>query len=623
MGTFVSKLAGNSAATLVRDGVDLANQRATTALRNANTNLRQLSEFEFFNSASVTVNLPDIDVTGVDAQFPDAPEAPALDLVLPAFPTDIVFNTIPTLETGQVPELDSVAPTLLFPASPVPFAGTAPSSPTIDTDLVYPDAPTQVLPSVPSLIDLDIPVAPIIALPLFTEPLPTQSVVIPGLTFNWSEDPYTSAGLTAVQDSLLERIQGGSGFDSTVEQQIWDRSRTRETEGQLRSRQELLSNNAQLGFSRPTGSAQAGLDFLAQQTQNQINSLSRDIAIKQAELEQANFQTSIQAIISLEQLLIKDANDVQNRAFESEKFTQELMFNIYNAEIGKFNAELESYKAFTNSFDILVKAELQKLQVYVTELEGQKLIGQLNEQNIAIYSATLDGLKTEIDLYRGQVDAINARLQGENLKLSAFKTEIDGFSALIKAKESEISSYDTSVKAEATKMDAYTSEVRAFTARVEAYSQGILADKQKTDVAVQTEQLRLSQHALKLDVYSKTVDAKVSAFQAQATEFQSQSNAYATEVRTEGSRLDYESKRIDQSITFAKATTDVALQNARINIANIESSTNSLLEATKASAQVSANLAASSMAGISFGGSVSHGLSLGNSLSESHPFAAQ
>ena len=622
MGTFVEAVPLNDANAVVLDGVDAAGQRASTALRSANNNLSKLSNFAFYTGEPVNIALEEVPTDGVQANFPSAPIAPSLSLNLPDFPSDILFDVIPQLETGEIPTLDSEAPNLLYPATPTPFSEVAPTAPDIDTDIPYPDAPIQVIPSVPTLEDIDLPTVPIITTPVFTESLPTQALNIPGITFFWSESPYTSSTMTAVQSALLSRINGGTGLDPTVEQQIWDRSRTRETAGQLKSRNELLSNNAQTGFSRPTGSTLASMDFLAQETQNQVNGLSRDIAIKQAELEQSNIQSTIQSIISLEQLLMKNFNDVQSRAFEAERFTQELAFNIYNAEVSKFNAELESYKAFTQAFDILLRAELQKIQIYNAELEGLKLIGQLNQQSIQIYTAQLDGLQTEVDLYKTQLEAINTRLQGENLRISVYKTELDGYTALIQAKNSEYQGFKTTVEAESTKMDAFTSEVQAFTSRVDAYSKGILADRTKSDVAVQTEQLRLQQQSLKLDTYSKNVQAEVSAFQAQTLAYQGTTNAYSAEVRTEASRIDTENKLIDQRITNAKATVDVALQNAQINLGNINASSAQGLEAAKAVAQISGSLAASSMAGVTFGGTVSHDVNLNNNLGETHPFEA-
>ena len=618
VGIYVGEVYGNNAAQNVVDGNAAASKRADRALRQANNNLNTLAGFAFYTGEPISVSLDEVDDTPVQPQFPTAPVQPALSLNLPNFPPDINFNQIPQVDFGVVPTFDEEAPNLLFPATPSPSTAVVPDSPDIDTDQVYPDAPVQVLPTVPTLEDLQIPDVPIINLPVFDEQVPTQSIVIPSSTFTWSEDPYSDAMLTAVTSALLERIQGGTGLEVSIENQIWDRSRQREDITSTQAKQDLLNKEAQTGFSRPTGSTQAALDSLIQNNQNQANTLSRDIAIKQAELEQSNMQQTITSIISLEQILIGHYDKVQDRALEAEKFSQQIFFDIYNAELAKYNAELDTYRAFVLAFETQLKAELTKLEVYKGELEGQRLVGELNQQLLQIYTAELQGLQTEVDLYKSQLEAVNTRLSAENLKISVFKSEVDAFNAQIQAKNSEYQGYSTAVGAEATKMDAYTSEVRAFAARVDAYAKGIDADRVVTDVAIETEKLRVTQQSLKLDTYSKNVQAEVSAFQAQTLGYQGATSAYSSQVGAESSRIQAETATINQRIAHAQVKAQIALENAKINLANIEASSRQGLEALKATADVSASLASSSLAGLSNSSSVSHGLNLSNTLSESY-----
>ena len=618
VGIYVGAVYGNNAAQNVVDGNAAANKRAEQALRQANNNLSRLAGFAFYTGEPVSVSLDDVDTTPVQPAFPAAPIQPSLSLNLPNFPADISFNQIPQVDFGEVPTFDKEAPSLLFPARPSPSTAVVPDSPVIDTDQDYPDAPVQVLPDVPTLEDLQIPDVPIITLPTFNEVVPTQTIVIPSSTFTWSEDPYSDAMLTAVTSALLERVQGGTGLDVTIENQIWDRSIQREDALSRRAKQELLQKEAQTGFSRPQGSTQAALDSIVQNTQNQSSTLSRDIAIKQAELEQSNMQQTITSIISLEQQLISHFDRVQDRALEAEKFSQQIFFDIYNAEVAKYNVELETYRAYVLAYETQLRAELTKLEVYKGELEGQRLVGELNQQLLQVYTAELSGLQTEVNLYKTQLEAINTRLSAENLKISVFKSEVDAFNSQIQAKNSEYQGYSTAVSAEATKMDAYTSEVRAFASRVDAYSKGIDADRVVSDVAIETEKLRVTQQSLKLDTYSKTVSAEVSAFQAQTLGYQGATTAYGAEVGAESARIQAETTITNQKIAHAQIKAQIALENAKINLANIEASAAQGLEALKATADVSASLASSSLAGLSNSSSVSHGLSLDNSLSESY-----
>lgn len=620
MGQYVSQVYGNYAAQNVIDGISSGEERAEKALRQANTNLNNLANFGFYIGTPVSISLEEIDTTPIAPNFPNAPVQPSLSLNLPNFPSDIIFDQIPQLDPGVAPDFTETAPSLLFPATPTPSTAILPTSPDIDTDQIYPDAPVQVIPTVPTLLSLSIPDTPIIDLPVFSAVVPTQNIVIPGATFTWSEDPYSDAMLLALTSALLDRVSGGTGLDVTIENQIWDRSRDREGSTSVRPKMELLQKDAQTGFSRPTGSTLAGLDLITQNNQNQANTLSRDIAIKQAELEQSNITQTIQSIISLEQILIGHNDNLMNRALDAEKFTQQLFFDIYNAEVAKYNVELETYKAFVLAFDTQLRAEIEKLNIYQAELQGQKLIGDLNQQFLQLYTAELQGLQTEVDLYRSQLEAINIRLASENLKLEVFKSEVDAFTATIQAKNSEYQGYGTAVSAEATKNDVYTSQVRAFVGRVEAYAKEVDVDRLVSEVAVETEKLRLQQQSLRLDTYSKNVGAEVAAFQAQTAGYNGATTAYSAEVGAEAERIRAETRVIDQRITHAQVEAQIALENAKINLANIEASTRQGLEALKSTAEISASLAASSLNGLNFSSSVGHSLGLNNSLQESYNF---
>jgi len=619
-GDFVLGVAGNNAAANVVAGTATADERATKAFKSAQDNLDRLVNFEFFEGTPINLSLDDIDLTPVTPNFPDAPDAPVLNLNLPNFPPDIAFNAIPSVDFGETPTFDKEAPNLLFPATPAPSTAILPTEPSVDLEVVFPDAPVQVIPDVPTLLDLDIPDEPVIDLPVFTAAIPTQNIVIPGNTFFWSESPYTSTTLDAVRNSLLQRIQGGSGLDPTIENQIWDRAIQRESVTSLRPKNEQLQKDAQTGFARPSGSTLAALDFISQNTQNQSNSLSRDIAIKQAELEQENLNQTIQSIISLEQVLTSLHSSVQSRALDAEKFSQQVFFDIYNAEVAKYNVELETYKAFVLAFETQLKSEIQKLEVFKTQLEGQRLIGDLNQQSLQIYTASLQGLQTEVDLYKTQLEGINIKLSSENLKIQVFKTQVDAFNSQIQAKNSEYQGFGVAVNAEATKMDAFGKEVDAFASRIDAYAKGIDADKTVADVSIAIEGLKVQQQSLKLDTYSKTVAAELSGFQAQNQAFQSSNAAYGSQINAESARIQSEISVTNQKITHAQVKAQVALENAKISLANIEASSGQALAAIKATADVSSSLASAALAGLNHSSSVSHGLSLGNSLSESHSY---
>lgn len=625
MGTFVDRISDNNAANVVQNGITDATVRAEDALDSALDFLDDLtrlaSRWVIFRS---TIELDDVKTDDLGIQFPVRPDAPAFSLSLPNFPSDIALNPVADLNIPTAPTFDDPVPTLLFPAKPAPLAVASPGdAPETDLDVVFPPAPDTTLPPVPTLRELDIPPAPVVTIPAFTEVLPDAILSRPLFSFAFSEDPYSSDTLTAVTNSLLERIQGGTGIPVDIENQIWDRARNRERVSEDRSREDLLFSDAQSGFSRPTGSSQAALDSLAQETQNKISDFSREVAIKQAELEQTNLQSTISSIISLEQLLIGHANDIENRALDTAKFAQQIGIEIYNTEVARFQVELEAFKAFSLAFEAQVRAEISKVEIYKAEIQAQGLINDINKTDVDLFATRVEAIKSSVETYRIEIQAIGEQVNVEQLKLQAYKTEVDAFSAIVLSKKTEFETYSEQIKAEATKLQAFDSQVRAFTSRIQAYSTQVDAEKAVSDSRINQEGLKVRQQELRLDTYSKTVQAEISAYQTQVLAFQGVTSMYSAEVDAESARLGAEIQTIAQRIAHAKAKADVAVANAQVNVENLRASTASTLEAAKAGAQVSSQLASSSLAGMRFSAGIGHDLRLNNSLGETHPFEKQ
>lgn len=619
---YVNQVLGNDAANLASNGISAAESRAASAVSNANDALDELGNRSTYFQVNIPDNINSVDTTAPIAQFPDAPVAPDLNLVLPNFPSDISFAAPPNISVGAAPEFTGVAPTLNFPDAPVVTEPTSPGdAPAIDLNIPIPDAPVVTLPAVPTLRDLNLPTVPTLNLPAFTAELPTSSLVAPGSTFNWSEDPYTSDKLDLICSVLVERVGSDTGLPANVETLIWDRGRNKEQLALNKARDEILRDEAQLGYSRPTGSTQAALAQATYEFQRKVSELNRQVSISQAELNQKNLQHAIDSIINLESILIGHYNNVQQRALEAMQFVQSTALEIYNAEASLFNLELEKYKAFSLAFEAQLRLEIQKVEIFKAELEAQGLISELNKSDIELYLARIEGIKSNVDIYREQLRGVEARVDLETSRLTAYKTEVEAFTSRIQANAVQFQAYESGVKAEASKSDAFESEAKAFSARITAYASEVDVEKSKADLVIRGEQLRLQQQGLKLDTFARTVGAKVEAFRADAETFRAKAGMYSAEVQTEGVRMETELRIIDQKINVASSKTQIAVANANLFIKNMEINSNLSLERSKAIAQVAAQLASSSLSGLSYSARVGHDLQVNNNLQEQHSFS--
>lgn len=555
------------------------------------------------------------DVTTPQSDFviPNSPTEPVINPVtisIPSFTPLAVDSTFGSL--GPAPEFLVADPTLNLPLAPGVLTVTAPTdAPNIDTNFVYPTAPTETelaLPSVPLFEELNIPAAPTINIPTFTEGLPDVTTIgpPPGDTFNWTEAMYTDALLAQTSTELYNRItNGGTGLNATVEQAIWDRARNREDINAVRSAQQLVIEQAARGFSRPTGSMLAGLDLLAQETQNKNADLSREIAIKQAELEQSNIQFALESSIKLEGQLLGFADSMQNRALEAEKVTVELAIELYKARVSQFQIELDTYKAAASVFETEVKAELTRIEIYKTEVQAQGLINDINDSSVKLYVAQLEGVKTTVDIYRSEIDAVNSRIQSEALKLDLFKSEVQAYGLQVSAKRDEFGIYAEQVKAELTKVTVFEAQASAFAARIQAYSTQVGAEAAKVDARVESSKAHTQGYLATVDGLIKQAQANQVQVQSAVDIFKGQSTVFTAKVGAEEARVSAESKLYDLAVREATAQAEISIKNAEIALINADNISKLQLEAIKAGATVSSQLAASSLSALNIGASIS------------------
>lgn len=600
-------------AKIVTDHVTIAHNYASQAFDNTWCFLNGIATYApTLNDLSSNVSFGDIDAPTPTFNAPDVPVLPTLDLTIPTFPSDFVPGDIHEFDEnviGTLPTLDALAPTVNLPPKPDELDATAPTdAPTIKDDFAYPDDLDVTLPTVPTFEELNIPTAPTYDLPAFELDVPAlpADLTPPGLIFDFQEQAYSSTLYTALKDELLDRIQnGGTGLNADIEQAIWDRARNREDQNSVRSENQILVEQAARGFSRPSGAVLAALDQLAQETQNKNADLSREIAIKQAELEQRNIEFALQTSLALEQSFLQYHNQVQQRAFDTERFLQEAALALYDADIKKFGLQVEIYKVYADAFESRVRAELAKVEIFRSEIEAQKLIGDINVQYIELYKAQLQGIQTSVDVYKAEVDAIKTQIEAEGLKITNFRSLVDVFAAQVAAKKSEYDMYSSSVEGEMAKVSIYDSQVKAYVSRVDAYSRSVDAETKRIESDIEVEGLRLKQYLSKLEAIVQNVKAQTDVTNAQVDVFRGEAEMYKAEVGAESSRLDAETRIYDLEIRQKQYEAEIELKNAEINIANAANSVKLLLEALQSGAQVGSSLSAASLSAMNIGASIS------------------
>ena len=573
---------------------------------------------------SALINIPDITYTWgalpdiADISIPDAPIEPEVQADFPSAPSDFVPGTITPPNFDEAPDYDIANADVNLPAAPPPLdVGDAPLAPDTDTDLDYPVAPDYAIPSVPTLEDVTIPLAPAIEFPTFDSTAPVDDLVVPGLTFSYQEDDYASELVDAVVAKLINDITvGGTGLSQAVEQAIWDRGRNREDQASIIAKEETRADSSKRGFTLPPGVLDRSLQDIAQETQGKIIDLSREIMIKQAEMEQQNVQFAVGEAIRLETTQMNLWNDRMARRFAVAQYTQDTAIALFNADVALYKTQLEAYNINAQVFNTLIAAELGKLEVYKAELDGQKLINDINKTTVDIYKTTIDSLVAQSTLYKTEMEAVRLQLDAEKTKIDIYLGEIQGYTAQIEAVKAQYDVYNSQIEGEMAKVRIYEAEVSAYSERMKAYATEIDAVSKVSDIEIEQERLRLSSYTNALEAFKAELDAESTRLSTLVSVYSTQVQAYDTTVGASTKVFDSTVSQFNAALQQNETEANMELKKAEVNVTKIIEENKILIETIKAGGALEAELASASLSAIS----LSAGMTAAGSESTFHNY---
>lgn len=597
------------AAGLVVSGWELASGTATSAVASLATYIDDLK------AAGLALDLSNIDVdldkpTTVipDLTLPSTDlTAPDLSITAPALPTAPTLDSVRPIDAGDVPEFLAQYPQISLPNKPTVATITSPGDAPSVTTPVLPDDPTFTIPDVPTLRSLSLPDVPALSNYVFTEIIPAEGDLpnAPGDTFTWSEDDYGSTILTAYNQKLLDDITNGtSGLAEWVEAQFFDRLRNRVEEANLAQKQATYDEFAARGFDIPPGALAEIVYKIEKDAADRTAAAARETYIKQAELAVQQLQFAITSAIQSEGQLITYTGFLQQRALDAAKFAFQAGIDLYNAKVAVFQLRLTRYQAAADVFKTLVDADLSKLELYKTQLEGQRLVGELNVQDIQIYSAQIDSVKAIVDVYRTQVDAAKAEIEIDAVRIDAFKASVDAYKARVDANIAEYQVYSEEIKGELAKVELYGEEVDAYKARIDGYGSYVEALTKINESDIQTNKLEISKYSAQLDGYKIGLQAEVARIDAESKAYDATVRSFTAELSGEQSKVEAAVRKYDAEIKIAEATARLEVQQAAANIQSSINEANFMKDAYDAGARAYTALASSALSAVNLGASI-------------------
>lgn len=551
--------------------------------------------------------------------FPTGGVAPAVATApLPTFQSIVwtspdapnAFTETVTIDDLMPEPFDDNPPALLYGSAPAAFTAPAPTSPGINLAFDYPDLAVE-LPAPPALLSISVAPFDGINLPTIDFELPVLTAVAPSIREYVPGAFYTSALLSAVQASLLDRVaNGGTGLSPDVENAIWDRGREREYRQGADARDDL-ERMEELGYAFPPGVFLDAQLKLQTEQAAAIAGHSREVMIKQAELEQSNVNNALQQAVALEGQLMTYTNAVEQRLFDATKYATEAGVAIYNAQVQAYSTYVDAYRAKVQIYEAQVRAELANVEAYKASIEAEQVKAQVNTALVEQYKVQADVALANVEIFKAQIGAIQTKAEIEKAKVEIFGEQVRAYVARINAYTAGVEGYRASIEAESTKQQAYKSQVDAYAARVNA--------------AAQVGETRVAAFRGKVEAYSTTLDGYKAALSAEtakanliASTNSTIADAYRSTVTGLASFNETLTKQWQVSLDQAQRISDIAINSAKAN-AELYVTTRSLaLDAAKVGAQVSAQLGSAAINAINWSTSYSTGYSNSNSFSLSN-----
>ena len=600
---------------------DIVTGQFAQAQTYANHAQTQLNSFLSVLDGAADYAVPTIDLTWNSIDAPPTvapPTVPTLDDVTFSDPTEPDAASLTPVTIDPI-TFTEVAPTTTFPTAPTLDYGVTPTIPAV-ASIALPSAPTVSLPSEPTLLSLSIPTFAGVNLHedwlTKFDNIPTLDLVSP-TPYSYALGPeYASTLLTNLKATLNARMAGGTGLSAAVEQAIWDRARSRETSIALANEADILRTSEALGFPLPAGVIAAQTRDSQKVYYDKLSGLSRDVAIKQAELEQENLKQTIDAGMALEGKLIDYSYQLERLTFEAAKEQADNAIQIYNARVEQYKALLSVFGVYSEAYKTIISAELAKVDVFKALISAEQSKADINKTLVDEYRIMVEASMTQVEVYKAELDGAKALVEIEGLKINAAGEQIRAYVAQVNAETAKIEAYKAGVEAETAKVQTFKVKADAFAAQA-----GVQIEAARVGIANLDAQIRAK--ALEWDGYK----AKLSAAEIEMRGLMQGNELLIQKYRTEGdlgvAQYGAAIKKWEVQIKDYEAGKQAAIQTAKINGDQAMHAASVRMDAAKVGAQVYAQLTGSAYSIAKVSAGIDHRGSLGVSYSYSNKTSTQ
>lgn len=559
------------------------------------------------------------------SQFPTiaAPDAPAIVFNAPAAPTAPPAAEAVSVQLSPAPVDNTAAPVYAVPSAPTLVAVTDPGDAPVLDAITLPDAPALAFPDAPADIVLSLPDVPVIQLPTFQGARPVFNAPIPEENFAFTPEEYVSALLDKTRATISAMQDGGTGLPAAVAKALRDRA-TLEADNEVnRAVEESYDQFSARGFDEPNGILNARLDQVRQDARAKRAGVNRDVYIQDQQAALENLRFAVQQGIALEGTLIQAHQEQMRLALEAAKYTVDLAISILNARVSAFNAQVLAYQTDASVFRELIAAEATKLDLYKSQLEGERLKVDISESQLRRYEAQLRAVNVLVDVYKSQLEAVTTEVQLNSQKLEQYRTRVSVMSEQVRAQSIQYEGYSARVNAETAKAQFYQAATQGYAARVNAWS---TAERAKLDAArftLDNNQNRQEVWRSQLALYTAQLQTEQARIDTLVKKYGADADIYQSKARVATAAAEANNRAFQLNLAEQQALVDTELKRAELEMKQVEFIASENVEIKKAIASVGGQLTSAAMsavnfhAGTSYSGSMNLGYNLGVNFSGS------
>lgn len=477
------------------------------------------------------LNLPQMqalqNITQINDRFTD--EAPSLsDLELPTFK----YGTLP-----PAPEFQESAPTLAaFPPEPTIPALMFPSIPELTTP-TWVEAPSPLSAVVPHITAPN-------TIPSFTETV-----------FGHYQDylalagPETEAFLSylnglradlAPAEALLANhlraaLQGTAFWPDTWEQRTFEQAQ-QSVLAEHYAALEALDTQPASATGLPSGRITAARFLVELKNLVAIADVAGKVSDNRQEREAKHIQWAMEIALKLIDMAFELKAQaggwtlkMLEIALEGADATLDVAIQVLEFKRKEVDLISRYNKAMIARYEIQMKAERTKVEALRLDIANNKIIQKYNENQLAVYEATISFLDSTIRLYSARIEYLTLEVSHRQLELEKYESEVNAYLANVKARKSDQLAIRATISGDKALAEAEFAKVKLF----EAELSGELANAKAKAVtaAAQAAQARgiLSEYTTTLEAqlrYLRLIDgnvktamsALVKGFSAEASE---------------------------------------------------------------------------------------------------------